>query len=98
MLYQHVLVVPHAQAHRQTLMYQHMCACPSYGAPHPTAGEFADANKELLQSLPPPMVAAQYYTSEDLYMFDEFQTSQTDGAERRSPPCNTLYDVFVNIR
>jgi hypothetical protein len=25
------------------------------------AGEFADANEELLKTLPPPLVAAQYY-------------------------------------
>lgn len=28
-----------------------------------TAGEFADANEELLKSLPPPYVAVQYYLS-----------------------------------
>jgi ubiquinol oxidase len=66
--------------------------CPS------STGEFADANQDLLQSLPPPLVAAQYYTSEDLYLFDEFQTSRTEHGERRSPPCNNLYDVFINIR
>jgi hypothetical protein len=26
-----------------------------------SAGEFADANEELLKTLPPPLVAAQYY-------------------------------------
>ncbi len=29
-----------------------------------------DANEELLKSLPPPLVAAMYYRSTDLYMFD----------------------------
>lgn len=43
-------------------------------------GEFADANEELLQQLPPPLVAAQYYLSGDYYLFDEFQTSQVGKA------------------
>lgn len=45
-----------------------------------TYGEFADANEELLKTLPPPMVALNYYRAGDLYMFDEFQT-----AERTTP-------------
>ena len=53
-----------------------------------------DANEKLLKELPPPLVAAEYYLSDDLYMFDEFQTSQV---EPRKPKCDTLYDVFVNI-
>lgn len=63
-----------------------------------TYGEFADANEELLKSLPPPMVAAQYYLSGDYYLFDEFQTSQVRSAQPRTPKCDTLYDVFINIR
>uniref|UniRef100_A0A383VUK8 Ubiquinol oxidase n=1 Tax=Tetradesmus obliquus TaxID=3088 RepID=A0A383VUK8_TETOB len=62
-----------------------------------TYGEFADANKELLQTLPPPLVAAQYYLSGDYYLFDEFQTSLSGGS-LRTPKCDTLYDVFINIR
>ncbi|KAG1680404.1 hypothetical protein FOA52_015495 [Chlamydomonas sp. UWO 241] len=61
-----------------------------------TYGEFADANKDLLKTLPPPIVAAQYYSSKDLYLFQEFQTSE-EGARRR-PKCASLYDVFCNIR
>jgi len=61
-----------------------------------TYGEFVDANEELLKALEPPLVAAQYYRSPDLYMFDEFQTDISNG--RRDPKCNNLYDVFVNIR
>eukprot|EP00197_Chlamydomonas_leiostraca_P008573 CAMPEP_0202884810 /NCGR_PEP_ID=MMETSP1391-20130828/41340_1 /ASSEMBLY_ACC=CAM_ASM_000867 /TAXON_ID=1034604 /ORGANISM="Chlamydomonas leiostraca, Strain SAG 11-49" /LENGTH=484 /DNA_ID=CAMNT_0049568041 /DNA_START=96 /DNA_END=1550 /DNA_ORIENTATION=- len=61
-----------------------------------TYGEFADANAPLLKTLPPPLVAAQYYRSSDLYMFDEFQTSKQ--AEPRDPPCGNLHDVFNNIR
>lgn len=62
-----------------------------------TYGEFVDANKELLQTLPPPFVAVQYYRGDDLYLFDEFQTSGVE-TETRRPKCNNLYDVFVNIR
>eukprot|EP01025_Chloroclados_australasicus_P057175 TRINITY_DN7117_c0_g1_i13.p2 TRINITY_DN7117_c0_g1~~TRINITY_DN7117_c0_g1_i13.p2 ORF type:complete len:450 (+),score=69.27 TRINITY_DN7117_c0_g1_i13:187-1536(+) len=61
-----------------------------------TYGQFVDENQELLRSIPPPMVAAKYYRSQDLYMFDEFQTSRI--REPRRPPCNNLYDTFVNIR
>lgn len=61
-----------------------------------TYGEFVDANESLLKSLPPPLVAASYYRSADLYMFDEFQTSKK--AEPRRPQCKSLYDVFSNIR
>lgn len=41
-----------------------------------TYGEFADTNEEILKGLPPPIVAAKYYSSPDLYLFDEFQTSE----------------------
>ncbi|KXZ53636.1 hypothetical protein GPECTOR_6g553 [Gonium pectorale] len=61
-----------------------------------TYGEFVDANEELLKSLPPPLVAAVYYRSPDLYMFDSFQTSQSVSNPRR-PTCKSLYDVFRNI-
>lgn len=63
-----------------------------------TYGEFADANEELLKTLPPPFVAVQYYLSGDYYLFDEFQTSQVRTAEPRKPSCDNLYDVFINIR
>jgi ubiquinol oxidase len=55
-----------------------------------------DANEELLKCLPPPLVAAEYYQASDLYMFDEFQTAAAPGSRR--PRCETLYDVFCNIR
>ncbi len=34
----------------------------------PSAGEFCDANEELLKSMPPPLVALQYYRGGDVYM------------------------------
>ncbi|KIZ07729.1 Alternative oxidase 4 [Monoraphidium neglectum] len=62
-----------------------------------TYSEFADANEELLKSLPPPLVAAEYYTGPDLYLFDSFQTSQATVEQPRRPSVNTLHDVFLNI-
>mgnify|MGYP001797185459 FL=1 len=58
--------------------------------------EFVDANEEILKQLPAPEVAKQYYRGDDLYMFDEFQTSRRPG-ERR-PDASTLFDIFSNIR
>lgn len=33
-----------------------------------TYSEFVDTNEDLLRSLPPPLIAVQYYRGEDLYM------------------------------
>lgn len=40
-----------------------------------TYAEFAESNRELLQSMPPPLVAKAYYEAPDMYVFDEFQVS-----------------------
>jgi ubiquinol oxidase len=61
-----------------------------------TYGEFVDVNEELLKDMPPPLVALQYYKGDDLYMFDEFQT--TKRVKPRRPACRNLHDVFINIR
>ena len=61
-----------------------------------TYGQFVDENEALLRTLPAPRVARAYYGGADLYMFDEFQTSRPPGSRR--PACETLYDVFSNIR
>lgn len=37
-----------------------------------TYAEFVDANEALLKTLPPPVVALEYYKGEDLYLFEEF--------------------------
>ena len=42
-------------------------------------------NKDLLSSLPPPLVALEYYKSGDLYLFDSLQTTGTD--PKRRPSC-----------
>lgn len=57
--------------------------------------QFAEENKELLMSLPPPVQAVEYYCKGDLYMFKEFQTSAS--ALDRRPTITNLYDVFSNI-
>lgn len=45
------------------------------------------------------MVALNYYLNADLYLFDEFQTaSKGKGVAPRRPRCETLADVFTNIR
>lgn len=59
-----------------------------------TYAVFVEANEEVLMSIPPPKVALNYYLNEDLYLFDEFQTSTSP----RRPSCANLYDVFRNIR
>jgi ubiquinol oxidase len=61
-----------------------------------TYAEFAETNKELLQSLPPPLVALEYYRAGDLYYFDQLVTAAD--VEPRRPACNNMYDVFINIR
>jgi ubiquinol oxidase len=42
-------------------------------------------------------VAKDYYRDDDLYMFDEMHAT-AKGKEIRRPKCDTLYDVFCNIR
>lgn len=62
-----------------------------------TYSEFVEQNEDLLKSIPPPLVALNYYKSGDLYLFDQLQTGWR-AAETRRPSCSSLYDVFVNIR
>jgi hypothetical protein len=61
-----------------------------------TYTEFAESNKEVLQSMPAPAVAKDYYEAADLYTFDEFQTARERGTRR--PKIDTLYDVMCSIR
>lgn len=62
-----------------------------------TYSEFAEQNEELLKTIPPPLVALNYYKAGDLYLFDQLQTGWQAQTPRR-PSCNNLYDVFINIR
>ncbi|KAF8030258.1 hypothetical protein BT93_E2645 [Corymbia citriodora subsp. variegata] len=61
-----------------------------------TYDKFLKAQGEELKKLPAPEVAVKYYTGDDLYLFDEFQTSRPP--ESRRPKIENLYDVFLNIR
>lgn len=61
-----------------------------------TYTEFAESNKELMMSMPPPVIAKKYYEADDMYVFDEFQTARAKGSRR--PKIGSLYDVFCNIR
>lgn len=58
--------------------------------------QFLTENEASLKTQSAPDVAINYYRDGDLYMFDEFQTSQLP--EHRRPEINNLYDVFVAIR
>ena len=62
-----------------------------------TYGQFADENKEILRKLPAPRVAKAYWGSDDLYLFDAFQSARPLDKIRR-PKVKSLYDVFVAIR
>jgi ubiquinol oxidase len=64
-----------------------------------TYRQFIIENAEKLKRLPAPKIARQYYLNTDPYLFN------MDSALARGPisepprvvPCETLYDVFVNI-
>ena len=60
-----------------------------------TYSTFVEENRDRLAELPAPRVAVKYYTTGDLYLFDEFQVSRPRGSRR--PPCDSLLDVFTNI-
>lgn len=62
-----------------------------------TYAQFADENKALLRSMPAPRVAKAYWTSDDLYLFDAFQSARPRRALRR-PRVRSLHDVFCAIR
>ncbi|KAK4485042.1 hypothetical protein RD792_007650 [Penstemon davidsonii] len=61
-----------------------------------TYDKFIKAEGDELKKLPAPAVAVKYYTSGDMYLFDEFQTSRPPNSRR--PKIENLYDVFLNIR
>lgn len=61
-----------------------------------TYDKFLKLQGDELKKLPAPQIAIKYYMDEDLYMFDEFQTSRAPNTRR--PIIENLYDVFINIR
>ena len=56
-----------------------------------TYSQFQAENQELLRQMPPPAEAIRYYEGQDMYLFDEFQTSVP--AASRRPVLESLYDV-----
>lgn len=61
-----------------------------------TYDKFIKARGDELKKLPAPEIAVKYYTGDDLYLFDEFQTSRPPNSRR--PKIENLYDVFLNVR
>ena len=59
-----------------------------------TYSTFVKENRDRLAQLPPPEVAESYYSSGDLYFFDDFQMRPVGS---RRPACDSLLDVFTNI-
>ncbi|MFS7933978.1 putative ubiquinol oxidase (non-electrogenic) [Helianthus anomalus] len=61
-----------------------------------TYDKFIKEKGDELKKLAPSKVAVKYYTEEDLYLFDEFQTARLPNTRR--PIIQNMYDVFMNIR
>ncbi|GJU61292.1 ubiquinol oxidase 4, chloroplastic/chromoplastic [Tanacetum coccineum] len=76
-------------------MAYHFSECVE-GHAFETYDKFIEAKGDELKKLPPSKVAVRYYTEEDLYLFDEFQTSRLPNTRR--PVIENMYDVFLNIR
>ncbi|KAF9610998.1 hypothetical protein IFM89_026304 [Coptis chinensis] len=73
----------------------HFSECVEHHA-FSTYDKFIKLEGDKLKTLPAPEVAVKYYTSGDLYLFDEFQTARPPNSRR--PKIENLYDVFLNIR
>ncbi|KAK8916747.1 hypothetical protein KSP39_PZI023312 [Platanthera zijinensis] len=76
-------------------MAYHLSECVERHA-YSTYDKFLKLNGEELKKLPAVQVAIDYYMNEDMYLFDEFQTSRTPNSRR--PKIENLYDVFLNVR
>ncbi|KAK3036956.1 hypothetical protein RJ639_030921 [Escallonia herrerae] len=76
-------------------MAYHFSECVE-GHAFETYDKFIKARGEELKKLPPSKVAVKYYTEDDMYLFDEFQTARAPNSRR--PKIENLYDVFLNIR
>ncbi|MEO0350416.1 MAG: alternative oxidase [Cyanobacteria bacterium P01_A01_bin.15] len=81
------IVSPRSAYHFMELVEEHAYA--SYD-------KFLTTDEAALKQRSAPQVALRYYRDGDLYMFDEFQTSQQ--LSERRPQIENLYDVFVAIR
>jgi len=76
-------------------MAYHLSECVETHA-FETYDKFIKEKGDELKKLAPSKVAVKYYTEEDLYLFDEFQTARLPNTRR--PIIQNMYDVFMNIR
>ncbi|KAJ0921006.1 putative ubiquinol oxidase (non-electrogenic) [Helianthus annuus] len=76
-------------------MAYHLSECVESHA-FETYDKFIKEKGDELKKLAPSKVAVKYYTEEDLYLFDEFQTARLPNTRR--PIIQNMYDVFMNIR
>jgi hypothetical protein len=76
-----------------------MHACMHAAHAVSTYRQFIIENEEKLKSMPAPRIAKQYYLSGDPYLYnmDSALCRGPVNEMPREPPCETLYDVFVNI-
>ena len=64
-----------------------------------TYDKFITENRAYLQHQLAPTSAVQYYTGQDLYLFDAMHHEEEGSSKvARRPPCKTLLDCFANIR
>ena len=66
-----------------------------------TYDAFLKTNADYLKRQPAPKQAIQYYSGQDLYLFDAMhhgEQASGDNTEPRRPTIKTLYDCFVAIR
>ena len=61
-----------------------------------TYAQFTEQNRDILKSLPPPLVALEYYKGGDLYMFDALRSGRRQ-PERR-PPCKCARPPWLPAR
>jgi ubiquinol oxidase len=62
-----------------------------------TYDKFLNEHGDWLKTQPAPQVAVNYYCTGDLYLFDEFQSTNSLTKNRR-PKIENLYDVFLAMR
>lgn len=81
------MVAPRSAYHFMQLIEEHA---------YHTYDTFLNKYEDELKVQSAPQVAINYYCCDDLYMFDEFQTTRS--LEERRPKIENLYDVFIAIR
>lgn len=63
-----------------------------------TYSAFVEENEEFLQSQPAPIAAKNYYTGDDMYLYDAMHFGEGGKGEIRRPKMETLYDAFTAVR